>query len=144
MFVYVLFFIAIAAAFLVEGHSQDQIQKRRNIEETIIPVKAVTSELRTILDGKSDHESPESRKLTCSCGTFNPNASTENSGCCFVITDGCGSSASICCEKHTYCNCVTGDCGICIDLGINTRKSKGTYRYSKSVAAFQAIYAGRR
>jgi hypothetical protein len=70
MFVYVLFFIAIAAAFLVEGHSQDQIQKRRNTEETIIPVKAVTSELRTILDGKSDHESTESRKLTCSCGVI--------------------------------------------------------------------------
>ena len=59
------------------------------------------------------------------------------------ISDGCGSSASICCDRHTYCNCVTGDCGFCIDLGVNLDATKyTTNRYAESVNTFSAIYKG--
>ena len=77
--------------------------------------------------------------------TYHPNAGADTKGCCFCITDGCGSSASICCERHTYCNCVTGECGCCIDLAYNVDAAKGTTaRYADTIKTFANLYEGTR
>jgi hypothetical protein len=90
--------------------------KRRNAQKMTV----VTSELLTSITEKQANKEEKRRNLMCSCGTYDPNANGGRKGCCFCITDGCGSTASVCCDKHSYCNCVDGDCGFCIDLGYET------------------------
>jgi len=149
MFVYVLFFIAIASVYFVESATGEKLEENRNMKDAVYAIKSVNTELQTYMEAQkgTGHEVKDRRILTCSCGTYKPEAGDGDAaptGCCFCITDGCGSSASVCCDRHTYCNCVTGDCGICIDLGTNTQKGKLTDRYSKSIDTFKAIYDGSR
>ena len=72
MFVYVLFFIAIASVLLVESNSEKNREKKGDTKENIGSVKGVTSELRTFFDGNfNDKASEEKRNLNCTCGVIN-------------------------------------------------------------------------
>ena len=72
MFVYVLFFIAIASVLFVESNSEKNREKKGDTKENIGSVKGVTSELRTFLDGNTnDRASEERRDLNCTCGVIN-------------------------------------------------------------------------